>query len=210
MGSQTMIQQDVETRFRNCLPGAGTPGPAPRSRRHKRRKPIGSTIWYETTAEQARMKQDAQVEEQRLQRLMAAMPEAFSYTYDGMTDGNLRLYSFPIRLTLPRPTRLASITAWRGRSGSSRNCKRLVKIDAHIMTEIDFGYGLFGRVEKGGSFQIERAACRRKPLEDQLSWTSTSPGAWSSSKPSTRINARCARDFQPVPPTLGSPGQSHS
>ena len=37
------------------------------------------------------MKQDHQAEEQRLERLIAAMPDAFTYTYDGMADGNLRL-----------------------------------------------------------------------------------------------------------------------
>jgi len=34
--------------------------------------------------------------------------------------------------------------------------KRLAKIDAHIVNEIEFGYGFFGRIEKGGRFQIVR------------------------------------------------------
>ena len=41
-----------------------------------------------------------------------------------------------------------------------------MKIDAHIVNEIEFGYGLFGRIEKGGAFQIVRAAGGREPMED--------------------------------------------
>jgi hypothetical protein len=37
------------------------------------------------------MEQEYRADEQRLQRLIAAMPDAFLYAYDGMTDGNLRL-----------------------------------------------------------------------------------------------------------------------
>ena len=34
--------------------------------------------------------------------------------------------------------------------------KRLLRIDAHIVSEIDFGFGILGRIEKGGTFQIRR------------------------------------------------------
>src|SRR5271168_486472 len=43
------------------------------------------------TSEQARMTQDYEGEEQRIERLMTAMPDAFLYTYDGTAEGNLRL-----------------------------------------------------------------------------------------------------------------------
>ena len=120
VGSQTTIQQEVETRsgivFR-VLARQGQPlDPAAQKKETERLNNL-----ERNSSEQARMKQDAQAEEQRLQRLMTAMPEAFSYTYAGMAGSNLRLKFEPIRLTLPRPTRPACITPWRGRSGSIRN-----------------------------------------------------------------------------------------
>jgi hypothetical protein len=107
-------------------------------------------------AEQARMKQDHDAEEQRLERLMGAMPEAFLYTYDGTAEGNLRL-TFQ-----PNPAYNPPTYETRVYHSLSREIliqpqqKRLVKIDAHILNEIDFGYGLLGRIEKGGHFVIVR------------------------------------------------------
>jgi len=90
VGSQTTIQQEVETRsgiVYRVLARQGQPlDPAAQKRETERLNNL-----LRNSAEQARMKQESQVEEQRLERLMTAMPEAFSYTYDGMVDGNLRL-----------------------------------------------------------------------------------------------------------------------
>jgi hypothetical protein len=106
--------------------------------------------------EQARMKQDHDAEEQRLQRLMAAMPEAFVYSYDGTDGGNLRLTFRPNPAYNPQTYEARVYHALSGQIWIQPQWKRLVKIDAHIVNEIDFGFGLLGRIEKGGSFQIER------------------------------------------------------
>jgi hypothetical protein len=107
--------------------------------------------------EQARMKQDHQAEEQRLERLMTAMPEAFLYTYDGTAEGNLRLTFMPNPAYNPPTYETRVYHALSGEIWIQPEKKRLVKIDAHIVNEIEFGYGLFGRIEKGGAFQIVRA-----------------------------------------------------
>jgi hypothetical protein len=155
VGSQTTIQQEVETRsgivFR-VLARQGRPLDLAAQKKETDRL----NNLQRNSAEQARMKQETQSEEQRVQRLMAAMPEAFSYTYDGMTDGNLRL-SFQPNPAYAPPTYEARIYhALAGQIWIQPQLKRLVKIDAHIVNDIDFGYGLLGRIEKGGSFQIER------------------------------------------------------
>ncbi len=108
------------------------------------------------SAEQARMKQDHEAEEQRLERLMGAMPEAFLYTYDGADDGNLRLSFKPNPAYNPPTYETRVYHALSGQIWVQPQQKRLVKIDAHILNEIDFGYGLLGRIEKGGRFQIAR------------------------------------------------------
>ena len=64
--------------------------------------------------------------------------------------------SGPIRLTIRQTYEARVYHALAGEIWIQPQLKRLVKIDAHIMTEIDFGYGLLGRIEKGGTFQIER------------------------------------------------------
>jgi len=124
-------------------------------RRHTKKETDRLNNLLRNPSEQARMKQDHDVEEQRLQRLMGAMPDAFLYTYDGADDGNLRL-SFrpnPAYITDLRDPRLSRLS---GQIWIQPQQKRLAKVDAHILNEIDFGYGLLGRIEKGGRFQIAR------------------------------------------------------
>ncbi len=155
VGSLTTIQQEVETRsgiVYRVLARQGRPlDPAAQKKETERLNNL-----LRNSAEQARMKQEAEADEQRLQRLMTAMPEAFSYTYDGMVDGNLRLLFRPNPAYTPQTYENRAYHALGGEIWIQPQLKRLVKIDAHIMTEIDFGYGLLGRIEKGGSFQIVR------------------------------------------------------
>jgi hypothetical protein len=156
VGSQTTTQQEVETRsgiVYRVLARQGQPlDPAAQKKETERLNNL-----LRNSAEQARMKQDAQAEEQRLQRLMTAMPDAFLYTYDGTAGGNLRLKFQPNPAYTPQTYEARVYHALAGEIWIQPQRKRLVKIDAHIVSEIDFGYGLFGRIEKGGSFQIERA-----------------------------------------------------
>ena len=90
VGNQTTIEQEVETvagPVYRVLARQGKPlDPAAQKKETDRLNNL-----LRNSAEQARMKQDHEAEEQRLQRLMAAMPDAFLYTYDGTDDGNLRL-----------------------------------------------------------------------------------------------------------------------
>lgn len=115
------------------------------------------------TSEQTRMKQDYEGEEQRIERLMTAMPDAFLYTYDGTAEGNLRLSFRPNPAYSPQTYEARVYHALAGEIWIQPELKRLVKIDGHIENEIDFGYGLFGRIEKGGVFVIgrEQAAADR-------------------------------------------------
>jgi hypothetical protein len=119
-------------------------------------------------AEQARMKQEHQAEEERLQRLMAAMPDAFIFSYDGTTDGNLRLTFRPNPAYSPPTYETRVYHALTGEIWIQPEQKRLVKLDGHIVNEIDFGFGLLGRIEKGGSFQIEREQVSDKRWKTSL------------------------------------------
>jgi hypothetical protein len=155
VGNQTTIEQEVETVsgpvFR-VLARQGKPLDAATQKKETDR--LNNLL--RNPAEQARMKQDHEAEEQRLERLMAAMPDAFLYTYDGTADGNLRLTFQPNPAYNPPTYETRVYHALSGEIWIQPQQKRLVKIDAHILNEIDFGYGLLGRIEKGGRFQIMR------------------------------------------------------
>ncbi len=204
VASQTTIQQEVETRsgivFR-VLARQGQPlDPAAQQKETERLNNL-----LRNSSEQARMKQEAEADEQRLQRLMTAMPDAFLYTYDGTVDGNVRLSFQPNPVYSPPTYEARVYHALAGDILIQPQHKRLVKIDAHILTEIDFGYGLLGRVEKGGRFQIER----QQVVENR----------WKTSVLDVHISGRVVffksinkdqrevrSNFKPVPSDLGVPG----
>jgi hypothetical protein len=155
VAAQTMVEQAVETRsglvFR-VLARQGRPlDPAAQKKETDRLNNL-----VRNSAEQARMKQDYEAEEQRVERLIAAMPDAFLYDYDGMTEGNLRLSFRPNPAYNPQTYEARVYHALAGEIWIQPQLKRLAKIDGHIASEIDFGYGLLGRIEKGGTFQIGR------------------------------------------------------
>jgi hypothetical protein len=155
VGNQTTIEQEVETvsgPVSRVLARQGKPLDAAAQKKESDR--LNNLL--RNPSEQARMKQDHDVEEQRLQRLMGAMPDAFLYTYDGADDGNLRLSFRPNPAYNPPTYETRVYHALSGQIWIQPQQKRLAKVDAHILNEIDFGYGLLGRIEKGGRFQIAR------------------------------------------------------
>lgn len=154
-GNQNTIEQEVETvagSVSRVLERQGKPLDAAAQKKETDR--LNNLL--RNPAEQAHMKQDHQAEEQRLERLMVAMPDAFLYTYDGTDDGNLRLAFQPNPAYNPPTYETRVYHSLSGQIWIQPQQKRLVKIDAHILNEIDFGYGLLGRIEKGGHFQIVR------------------------------------------------------
>jgi hypothetical protein len=155
VGNQNTVEQEVETvagSVSRVLARQGKPLDAGAQKKETDR--LNNLL--RNPSEQARMKQEHEAEEQRLERLMGAMPDAFVYTYDGTDDGNLRLSFQPNPAYNPPTYETRVYHALSGQIWIQPQQKRLVKIDAHILNEIDFGYGLFGRIEKGGRFQIVR------------------------------------------------------
>jgi hypothetical protein len=166
VASQTTVEQEVETvsgPVYRVLARQGKPLEAAAEKKETER--LENLL--RNGDEQARMKQDLQTDEQRVQRLIAAMPDAFLCAYDGTADGNLRLSFRPNPAYNPPTYETRVYHALAGEIWIQPQQKRLVKIDAHIVSEIDFGFGLLGKIEKGGSFQIERA------LVDGVRWKTT-------------------------------------
>jgi hypothetical protein len=154
--SQSLLEQEVET----------VDGPVDRvfARNGKPLDPAAQkketdrlTNLLRNPSDQARMKQDHDAEEERVQRLIAAMPDAFVYQYEGAAEeGSVRLSFRPNPAYNPPTYEARVFHALTGDIWIQPQLKRLLKIDAHIISEIDFGFGILGRIEKGGTFQIRR------------------------------------------------------
>jgi hypothetical protein len=108
-------------------------------------------------SEQARHLQDYEDDEKRIGRILALLPNAFLYTYAGEENGCFKLVfrpnpDYPAHSIEARIFHAMGGTLW-----VDARMKRLARLDAHVQDNLDFGYGILGRLYKGGWFQFERS-----------------------------------------------------
>jgi len=200
VGSQTSVEQEIETvsgRVYRVLARQGRP--LDQADQEKETERLNSLL--RNSAEQARIDEEFQADEQRLQRLIAVMPEAFVYAYDGTADGNLRLSFRPNPAYNPATYEARIFHALTGGIWIQPQQKRLLKIDARIFAEVDFGFGLLGRIDKGGTFQIERQQVDRSRWKTSLVDVHVS-GRMVLFKTISKDQHVVRSDFRPVPSNL--------
>ena len=93
--------------------------------------------------------------------MVRMLPDAFLFTFDGMVPGPngpcYRLQFKPNPAFTP-PDREGEV--YHGMVGElwvDQGQLRLVKIDAHLISDVNFGWGVLGRLYKGGSILVENA-----------------------------------------------------
>ena len=110
---------------------------------------------------QARRRKREKDDAERAQKIVHVMPDAFLYAYEGIVPGP---NGPAIRLSFkPKPgfdppdqeTRVA--LGIQGELWIDQAQERMVRLDAHLFEDVDFGWGILGRLYKGGSIRIENA-----------------------------------------------------
>jgi hypothetical protein len=101
-----------------------------------------------------------QEDSSRADKMMRLLPDAFLYHFEGMVQGS----SGPAyRLTLKPnpgfhpPDREAEVYA--GMAGElwiDQQQERMVKLDVHLIADVNFGWGILGKLYKGGSILVEQ------------------------------------------------------
>jgi len=110
------------------------------------------------TDKQARQKNRAELNHdgQQATNLMKMLPDAFLYTADGEQDGNIRLKFRPNPQFSP-PTRAAKV--FHNMEGTvliNQHEKRLAGISGTLMSDVNFGWGILGKLYKGGTFKVRQ------------------------------------------------------
>lgn len=100
-------------------------------------------------------------DEDRSNRLLAALPKAFLYTYDGTDPGpngdEWTRLSFRPNPGYVAPAReLRVFEGMEGKMWVDAQANRLVRMDAKLTRDVDFGWGILGKLYAGGSFEIEQ------------------------------------------------------
>jgi hypothetical protein len=93
--------------------------------------------------------------------MVRMLPDAFLYTFEGMVEGpNGLCYRLKFRPNpaFTPPDREGEV--YHGMVGElwvDQGQLRLVKIDAHLISDVNFGWGVLGRLYKGGSILVQNA-----------------------------------------------------
>jgi hypothetical protein len=106
--------------------------------------------------EQARHRQEYADDEKRIGRIVALLPDAFLFEYAGEENGCHRLRFRPNPDYLARSIEARIFHSMSGELWVSVRYKRLARLDGHLVENVDFGYGILGRLYKGGWFRLER------------------------------------------------------
>ena len=135
-------------------------GKPPSAEDRKRDDDRLQTLANDPQARAAKQKQQKE-DEERTDRMVKALPDAFLYEYDGTEPGShgalIRLKFKPNPKYDP-PTR--ELQVYQGMQGAmliDAANQRLVTIKAQLFRSVNFGWGILGRLDPGGQFEVSQS-----------------------------------------------------
>jgi hypothetical protein len=106
--------------------------------------------------EQLKVKRAHDDDEQKLETLMRLMPEAFLYEYNGVEGSLVRVKFRPNPNYSPSTYEARVIHSLAGTILIDAEQKRLTKLSGQLINPVEFGFGLLGRIDNGGTVKIGR------------------------------------------------------
>jgi hypothetical protein len=108
-------------------------------------------------------------------RIMKALPDAFLYQPDGTETGSegignpgdelVRLKFRPNPSYNPPSHTEQVLTGMRGYILIDANKRRIAKIDGTLFKDVEFGWGILGRLDKGGRFLVQQGTVKDNDWE---------------------------------------------
>ena len=108
-------------------------------------------------SERAKRDKRAKDDEEKGVQMFKAIPDAFIFKYEGAENGQIRLSFFP-NPHYNAPTR--ELQLFRSMSGMiwiDRAALRMSRLDGSLFEDVTFGWGLLGRLNKGGRFSVTQS-----------------------------------------------------
>jgi hypothetical protein len=145
-------------------------------------------------------------DDKRAELMLSSLPDAFLYTYVG-TDrapngAELVHLKFTPNPSFSPPNHETAV--YQGMEGDmiiDRKAMRIAKIDGTLFKDVDFGWGILGKLYKGGKFiivQRDVGGGHWEEVEETLQFN----GKILLVKPMTIWSTETMTDFRPVPPDL--------
>jgi hypothetical protein len=106
--------------------------------------------------EQKRRQKREHEDENRAQIMVRALPNAFLYQEIGRDGDVLKLRFRPDPSYQPQSHEESVYTGMAGELWLNTTQQRLQRIDAKLFHDVDFGWGILGRLYKGGGFMVQQ------------------------------------------------------
>ncbi|MGH9650371.1 MAG: hypothetical protein ACRD3I_07845, partial [Terriglobales bacterium] len=110
--------------------------------------------------EQAKRRRQQEEERVRVRRMLSALPDAFLYERDGQEQGpsgTLIRLKFRPNPEFDPPTR--ETVVYKGMQGTmliDQDDRRIARLDATLVEDVNLGWGLLAHLDKGGRFTVEQ------------------------------------------------------
>jgi hypothetical protein len=95
-------------------------------------------------------------DERRVGAIFSELPDAFLYEPAGDENGCHHFTFRPNPAYSPHSIQSRIFHAMSGDIWLDARMKRLIQLDGHLDSNVDFGFGLLGRLDKGGWFRMKR------------------------------------------------------
>lgn len=126
--------------------------------------------------ERANRRQSYAEDEKRIARILAPLADAFLLQDAGQENGLRHVLFRPNPNYSAHSTEARVFRAMSGELWIDQRFKRLTRIEGHLESNVDFGFGVLGRVNKGGWFRLER--------------TQVSPKEWKTNRLEVHLSGR--------------------
>src|SRR6478672_13296500 len=107
--------------------------------------------------ERAKRDKRAKEDEQKGVQMFNAIPEAFIFKYEGAENGQVRLSFFPNPHYNAPNRELQVFRSMSGMMWIDRAAFRMSRLDGSLFEDVTFGWGLLGRLNKGGTFSVRQS-----------------------------------------------------
>lgn len=121
---------------------------------------------------QAHRLQKEQADSNRANEMLRLLPTAFVYRYEGMVegpDGPCYRLSMQPNPNFDPPDRQAEVLhGMAGELWIDQKEQRMVRLNVHLIADVAFGWGIFGRLYKGGTILVEQKNVGENHWEQNL------------------------------------------
>lgn len=105
----------------------------------------------------ARQRKNSAHDDQQTVSLMKMLPDGFLWSYAGESEGKITL-AFKPNPGFQPPTYASRVfAAMAGQMVVDSTQKRLMVLSGKLIQTVEFGWGIFGKMDKGGTFRVVRS-----------------------------------------------------